>query len=77
MVLGKSRVNQIPVDQLIKHEEKCMLDEEFLFHSTWGIGFFEKVMLGTIHFRRQHVFKGGGGGGRGVPMCRWSKGHRT
>ena len=30
LVMGKSRVNQIPVNQLIKHEEKCMLDEEFL-----------------------------------------------
>ena len=31
--MGKSRVNQIPVNQLIKHEEKCMLDEEFLLNA--------------------------------------------
>ena len=30
------------------------------------------TLLGTIHLRRQHVL-----GGRGVPMCRWSKGHST
>ena len=30
------------------------------------------LFIGTIHLRRQHVL-----GGRGIPMCRWSKGHST
>ena len=34
---------------------------------------FSTLQQGTIHLRRQHVL----GGGRGVPMCRWSKGHST
>ena len=37
-----------------------------------GIEESQPPITGTIHLKRQHVF-----GGRGVPMCRWSKGHST
>ena len=51
--------------------------------STWNLkpnlregeeakSFYHAVSYGTIHLRRQHVL-----GGRGVPICRWSKGHST
>ena len=38
-----------------------------------GFGFY----LLTIQCLRDHPFKTSACGGRGVPMCRWSKGHST
>ena len=42
------------------------------FHPIVHFFFSSKMTLGTIHLRRRHVL-----GGRGIPMCRWSKGHST
>ena len=44
--------------------------EDMVFQFVYILCFL--LSLGTIHLRHQHVL-----GGRGVPMCRWSKGHST
>ena len=55
-------VNEANSLKKIKQNINCCLYYIYFPHETFG----------TIHLRRQHDL-----GGRGVPMCRWSKGHST
>ena len=56
------------------HHKEVQADfqNDFGGNFEFSCNFESTGKFGTIHLRRQHVL-----GGRGVPMCWWSKGHST